>query len=114
MIRNMQQLSCLKRRNNNYLTYFIGGCEYEKDCKKSNPGDAETTAGESNETPTLEEVTTITMPVMITMNPCEDRDKVQEELNKKLLEKGYPVQVNFLFIDFSSWGQQIDLLLWKV
>lgn len=70
------------------------------------------TAEETNATtPTLDEVTTITMPYMITMNPAEDRDKVQDEMNKKLLEKGYPVQVEFLCIDFSSWGQQIDLLL---
>lgn len=101
------------------LTMLLGACGSDKTAEspKENQdvqiqeADAETTAGESNETPALEEVTTITMPVMITMNPCEDRDKVQEELNKKLLEKGYPVQVNFLFIDFSSWGQQIDLLL---
>ena len=93
------------------LTMLLGACGSDKTAEspKENQdvqiqeADAETTAGESNETPTLEEVTTITMPVMITMNPCEDRDKVQEELNKKLLEKGYPVQVNFLFIDFSSF-----------
>ena len=45
------------------------------------------------------------------MNPAEDRDLVQAAMNEKLLEKGYPVQVEFMCIDFPSWGQQINLLL---
>lgn len=61
--------------------------------------------------PAPDEVTTIVMPYMLTMNPAEDRDLVQAAMNEKLLEKGYPVQVEFMCIDFPSWGQQINLLL---
>ena len=85
---------------------------------ETDQGTADSTADETKEEeapssvePDQDEVTTIVMPYMLTMNPAEDRDLVQAAMNEKLLEKGYPVQVEFMCIDFSSWGQQINLLL---
>lgn len=58
-----------------------------------------------------QEVPTIKVAYMITMNAAADRDKVQAEINRVLTEKGLNVQIEFVCIDFASWGQQINLLL---
>ena len=58
-----------------------------------------------------DEIPTIKVAYMITMNPAEDRDLVQAEINRVLLEKGLNVQIEFICIDFASWGTQINLLL---
>ena len=103
---------------------MCGGCQSgNADDRADQPPDAarETTENPSqgsekkeaqaDTAPSQDEITTIVMPYMLTMNPAEDRDLVQAAMNEKLLEKGYPVQVEFMCIDFSSWGQQINLLL---
>ena len=53
----------------------------------------------------------ITVPFMITMNPAEEKDLVQAELNRMLEEKGYNFKVELVGIDFASWGTQMSLLL---
>ena len=53
----------------------------------------------------------ITVPFMITMNPAEEKDLVQAELNRMLEEKGYNFEVELVGIDFASWGTQMSLLL---
>ena len=76
------------------------------------PAAEEPAAAEEAAAPAEErEVETIVMPYMITMNPCEDREMVVKAINEKLEEKGYPVRVEFTFIDFPSWGQQMNLML---
>ena len=67
------------------------------------PAAEEPAAAEEAAAPAEErEVETIVMPYMITMNPCEDREMVVKAINEKLEEKGYPVRVEFTFIDFPS------------
>lgn len=59
----------------------------------------------------MAEKETVTMSFMITMNPAEEKDLVQAELNRLLEEKGYSFQVELVGIDFASWGTQMSLML---
>lgn len=54
---------------------------------------------------------TVTVAFMLTMNPAEEKDLVQAELNRMLAEKGYDFEVELVGIDFASWGNQVTLML---
>lgn len=58
-----------------------------------------------------EEMTTVQVAYMITMNPAEERDMVQDAINALLAEKNLGIQVELVCIDFASWSTQINLLL---
>lgn len=58
-----------------------------------------------------EQVETIEVAYMLTMNAAEQRDMVQEELNRLLDEKGAGFHVNLVCIDFASWSTQVNLML---
>lgn len=58
-----------------------------------------------------EELTTVQVAYMITMNPAEERDMVQDAINELLAEKDLGIQVELVCIDFASWNTQINLLL---
>ena len=58
-----------------------------------------------------EQVETIEAAYMLTMNAAEQRDMVQEELNRLLDEKGAGFHVNLVCIDFASWSTQVNLML---
>lgn len=53
----------------------------------------------------------IEVSFMLTMNPAEEKDLVQAELNRLIAEKGYNFEVNLVGIDFASWGTQMNLML---
>jgi len=58
-----------------------------------------------------EKVEKIKVAYMITMNPAEERDLVQAEINRVLAEKGLNVEIEFVCIEFAAWGTQINLML---
>ena len=58
-----------------------------------------------------EGVETIEVAYMLTMNPAEEREAVQDALNALLDEKGAGVHVELVCIDFASWSTQINLML---
>ena len=58
-----------------------------------------------------DEVETIEVAYLLAMNAAEEREMVQQELNRLLDEKGAGVHVNLVCIDFASWGTQINLML---
>lgn len=77
--------------------------------------EAETTSDEgtsTDEAKTAEtgEIEKIVVPYMLTMNAAEDKDLVQEEVNK-LTRDRINVEVQLLPIDFASWSSQLNLLL---
>lgn len=58
-----------------------------------------------------EDVATVQVAYMITMNPAEERAMVQDAINELLAEKNLGIQVELVCIDFASWNTQINLLL---
>ena len=58
-----------------------------------------------------DEVETIEVAYMLTMNAAEERDAVQQAINDLLDAKGLGVRVHLVCIDFASWGTQINLML---
>ena len=58
-----------------------------------------------------EEKEKVRLAVCITMNPCEDRGLIQDEMNRILEEKGINVEVELVFVEFTAWGTQMNLML---
>ncbi len=58
-----------------------------------------------------EEPVTIHVAYMLTMNPAEGRQEVQDAVNELLAQKGMNIKVEFVCIDFASWSTQINLML---
>lgn len=58
-----------------------------------------------------QEVQTVRVAYMLTMNPAEERELVQSAVNELLAQKGLDIQVEFVCIDFASWSTQINLML---
>ena len=58
-----------------------------------------------------DEVETIEVAYMLTMNAAEERDAVEQAINDLLDAKGLGVRVHLVCIDFASWGTQINLML---
>lgn len=58
-----------------------------------------------------QEVQTVRVAYMLTMNPAEERELVQNAVNELLAQKGLGIQVEFVCIDFASWSTQINLML---
>lgn len=58
-----------------------------------------------------DEMETITVPFMLTMNAAEERELVQEAINEELARKDLGICVELVGIDFASWSNQITLML---
>lgn len=58
-----------------------------------------------------EEPETVQVAYMLTMNPAEGRQEVQDAVNELLAKKNLGIQVEFVCIDFASWATQINLML---
>lgn len=58
-----------------------------------------------------QELETVQVAYMLTMNPAEGRQEVQDAVNALLAKKNLGIQVEFVCIDFASWATQINLML---
>jgi len=58
-----------------------------------------------------EEVETVQVAYMLTMNAAEERQMVQDAVNELLAKKNLGIKVEFVCIDFASWSTQINLML---
>ena len=58
-----------------------------------------------------EDLETVTVPFMLTMNPAEDTAEVQAAINEELAKKDLNIQVELVGIDYASWTQQMTLML---
>lgn len=54
---------------------------------------------------------TIQVAYMITQNPAEDHQLIEAEINRIMHEKGYQFNVELVLIDYTSWGNQLQLML---
>lgn len=58
-----------------------------------------------------ENVETVKVAYMLTMNPAEQRQMVQDAVNELLAKKNLGIKVEFVCIDFASWSTQMNLML---
>ena len=58
-----------------------------------------------------EGVETVKVAYMLTMNPAEQRQQVQDAVNELLAKKNLGIKVEFVCIDFASWSTQMNLML---
>ena len=62
-------------------------------------------------TAVADEVETIEVPFMLTMNPATEKELVQQAINDELDKSGVGVHVELVGIDFASWSTQMNLML---